>query len=127
MYSGVNASDGIGIGVASVAIEPDLTYTPKKIDDTEAEAARYEAARKSFMEMTDKQIANMKAKGLEKDIVKWLRSNDTLRTIKEFKERFPDRSEDEIREAIERLCKERILYGAEFIVGEMYGLAGPQK
>ena len=68
-----------------------------------------------------------KAKGLEKDIVKWLRSNDTLRTIKEFKEQFPGRSEDEIREAIERLCKERILYGAKFIVGEMYGLAGPQK
>ncbi|MDO4798743.1 MAG: phosphoenolpyruvate--protein phosphotransferase, partial [Coriobacteriales bacterium] len=67
MYSGVNASDGIGIGVASVAIEPDLTYKPKKIDDTEAETARYEAARKSFMEMTDRQIANMKAKGLEKE------------------------------------------------------------
>ncbi|MBR3226410.1 MAG: phosphoenolpyruvate--protein phosphotransferase [Atopobiaceae bacterium] len=64
MYSGVNASDGIGIGVASVAIEPDLTYTPKKIEDTEAEAARYAAARDSFIEMTNKQIANMQAKGL---------------------------------------------------------------
>ena len=71
--------------------------------------------------------ARYKAKGLEKEIVNWLRSNDTLRTIKEFKEQFPDRSEDEIREAIERLCKERILYGAKFIVGEMYGLAGPQR
>ncbi len=67
MYSGVNASDGIGIGVASVAIEPDLSYTPKKIEDTEAEAARYAAARDSFMAMTNKQIANMQAKGLEKE------------------------------------------------------------
>ncbi|MEE0026420.1 MAG: phosphoenolpyruvate--protein phosphotransferase, partial [Atopobiaceae bacterium] len=67
MYSGVNASDGIGIGVASVAIEPDLSYTPRKIEDTEAEAARYAAARDSFMEMTNKQIANMQAKGLVKE------------------------------------------------------------
>ena len=67
MYSGVNASDGIGIGVASVAIEPDLSYTPKKIEDTEAEKARYVAAREAFMEMTNKQIANMQAKGLEKE------------------------------------------------------------
>ena len=67
MYSGVNASDGIGIGVASVAIEPDLSYTPKKIEDTEAEAARYAAARDSFMAMTNKQITNMQAKGLEKE------------------------------------------------------------
>ena len=67
MYSGVNASDGIGIGVASVAIEPDLTYTPRKIEDTDAEAARYAAARDAFIEMTNKQIANMQAKGLEKE------------------------------------------------------------
>ena len=67
MYSGVNASDGIGIGVASVAIEPDLTYTPHKVEDTEAEAARYTAAREAFMDMTNKQIANMQAKGLEKE------------------------------------------------------------
>ena len=67
MYSGVNASDGIGIGVASVAIEPDLSYTPTKVEDTEAEKARYEAAREAFMAMTNKQIANMQAKGLEKE------------------------------------------------------------
>ena len=57
MYEGVNASDGIGIGVARVAIEPDLSFTPKPVADVAAEKARYEAARARFVEMTNKQIA----------------------------------------------------------------------
>ena len=36
MFEGVNASDGIGIGVAQVAIAPDLSFEPVKIEDTDA-------------------------------------------------------------------------------------------
>ena len=35
MYKGVNASDGIGIGVACVAVEPDLSYVPATHQDTD--------------------------------------------------------------------------------------------
>ena len=64
MYEGVNASDGIGIGVARVAVEPDLSFTPKPVEDAAAEKARYEEARNRFIEMTNKQIASMEARGL---------------------------------------------------------------
>ncbi|MBR2682421.1 MAG: phosphoenolpyruvate--protein phosphotransferase, partial [Atopobiaceae bacterium] len=64
MYEGVNASDGIGIGVARVAVEPDLTFTPTKPEDPVAEKARYEEARAKFVEMTNKQIESMQARGL---------------------------------------------------------------
>lgn len=64
MYEGVNASDGIGIGVARVAVEPDLTFTPKPVEDTAAEKSRYEDARARFIEMTNKQIESMQARGL---------------------------------------------------------------
>ena len=37
MYEGVNASEGIGIGTVVVAVEPDLTFTPHAVEDTEAE------------------------------------------------------------------------------------------
>ena len=37
MYKGVNASDGIGIGVARVAVEPDLSYVPATHQDTDEE------------------------------------------------------------------------------------------
>ena len=39
MYEGVNASDGIGIGVARVAVEPDLSFTPHAPEDAKAEEA----------------------------------------------------------------------------------------
>ncbi len=29
MFEGVNASNGIGIGTAQVAVDPDLTFTPQ--------------------------------------------------------------------------------------------------
>ncbi len=64
MYEGVNASGGIGIGVARVAVEPDLTFTPKPVEDTAAEKSRYEDARARFIEMTNKQIESMQARGL---------------------------------------------------------------
>ena len=56
MFEGVNASDGIGIGVARVAVEPDLSFTPTAPEDKEAEKARYLAARDRFIEKTNGQI-----------------------------------------------------------------------
>lgn len=67
MYEGVNASDGIGIGVARVAVEPDLSFTPKAGTDAAEEKKRYEDARAKFMAMTNKQIESMQARGLEKE------------------------------------------------------------
>jgi len=64
MYQGVNASDGIGIGVARVAVEPDLSFTPKPVEDSVAEKSRYEDARARFVDMTNKQIESMQARGL---------------------------------------------------------------
>lgn len=60
MLEGVNASDGIGIGVARVAVEPDLSFTPHKPEDAEAEKARYAAAVEKFVEQTNAQIERMK-------------------------------------------------------------------
>lgn len=59
MFQGVNASDGIGIGVAQVAVEPDLTFTPHAPEDTTAEKARYAAAISKFVEQTNAQIERM--------------------------------------------------------------------
>ena len=67
MFEGVNASDGIGIGVARVAVEPDLSFTPHKPEDAEAEKARYEAAIEKFIAQTNAQIERMKANGLENE------------------------------------------------------------
>ena len=59
MYEGVNASDGIGIGVARVAVEPDLTFTPHAPEDAKAEEERYQAAVAKFIEQTNAQIERM--------------------------------------------------------------------
>ena len=59
MYEGVNASDGIGIGVARVAVEPDLSFTPHKPDDAGDEKQRYAAAVAKFVEQTNAQIERM--------------------------------------------------------------------
>ena len=67
MYQGVNASDGIGIGVARVAVEPDLSFTPTAPEDTEAEKVRFKEARDRFIDKTNGQIERMKASGLEKE------------------------------------------------------------
>ena len=60
MYEGVNASDGYGIGVAQVAVAPDLSFTPTKPEDPEAEKARYNEALAEFIEQTNMQIERMK-------------------------------------------------------------------
>lgn len=59
MYEGVNASDGIGIGVARVAVEPDLSFTPHAPEDSKAEEERYQAAVAKFIEQTNAQIERM--------------------------------------------------------------------
>ena len=59
MYEGVNASDGIGIGVARVAVEPDLSFTPHAPEDAGDEKQRYAAAVAKFVEQTNTQIARM--------------------------------------------------------------------
>ena len=61
MYKGVNASDGIGIGVAQVAVEPDLTYVPTthQDGDNEKEKARYKAALDAFCAATQAQADRM--------------------------------------------------------------------
>lgn len=67
MFEGVNASDGIGIGVAQVAIAPDLSFVPVKVEDAAAEKARFLEARDKFVTATEAQIERMKANGLEKE------------------------------------------------------------
>ena len=68
MYKGVNASDGIGIGVACVAVEPDLSYVPATHQDTDdEEKARYKAALDAFCEKTQKQADRMKVTVGEKE------------------------------------------------------------
>lgn len=59
MYKGVNASDGYGIGVAQVAVAPDLTFTPHVPKDVEEEKARYAAALQKFVDQTNAQIERM--------------------------------------------------------------------
>lgn len=67
MLKGVNASDGIGIGVARVAVEPDLSFTPTAPKDLEAEKLRFSAARDKFIARTNEQIKRMTADGLENE------------------------------------------------------------
>lgn len=61
MYEGVNASDGIGIGVARVAVDPDLSFTPHAPEDAKAEEERYQAAVAKFIDQTNAQIERMTA------------------------------------------------------------------
>ncbi|MBQ9058328.1 MAG: phosphoenolpyruvate--protein phosphotransferase [Atopobiaceae bacterium] len=60
MYQGVNASDGIGIGTAIVAVEPDLSYTPTTPESPEEEKQRYKAALDRFIEKTQGQADRMR-------------------------------------------------------------------
>lgn len=50
MFKGINASEGIGIGTAVIAVEPDLTYTPTAHNNPEKEKERYEAALAAYCE-----------------------------------------------------------------------------
>lgn len=59
MFEGVNASNGIGIGTAQVAVDPDLTFTPHAVEDTAGEKARYAEAVTKFIAQTNAQIERM--------------------------------------------------------------------
>lgn len=68
MYKGVNASDGIGIGMARVSVEPDLSYVPATHQDSdEEEKARYKAALEAFCTKTQQQADHMKISVGEKE------------------------------------------------------------
>ena len=60
MYEGVNASEGIGIGAVVLAVEPDLSFEPTKVEDAAAEKARYQAALDVFCKKTEAQAERMK-------------------------------------------------------------------
>ena len=59
MFEGVNASNGIGIGTAQVAVDPDLTFTPHTVEDTAGEKVRYAEAVTKFIAQTNAQIERM--------------------------------------------------------------------
>ena len=59
MYEGVNASNGIGIGNAQVAVTPDLSFTAHPIDDVAAEKQRYADAVAKFIDQTNAQMERM--------------------------------------------------------------------
>lgn len=59
MFQGINGSDGIGIGQAQVAIEPDLSYTPTAHNNPEAERERYNSALDAFCDHTQAQADRM--------------------------------------------------------------------
>lgn len=52
MFKGINASEGIGIGTAVLAVEPDLSYKPTAHNDPEKEAGRYKEALEVFCNYT---------------------------------------------------------------------------
>ncbi len=60
MYEGVNASEGIGIGTVAVAVDPDLTFEARTVEDVAAEQQRYDAAFAVFCEKTERQVEHMK-------------------------------------------------------------------
>lgn len=60
MFKGINASDGYGIGVAQVAVAPDLSFTPRVPENAEEEKARYAVALDKFVAQTNAQIERMK-------------------------------------------------------------------
>ena len=59
MFQGVNGSDGIGIGQAQVAVEPDLSYTPTAHNDPASERDRYNKALDAFCDRTQAQADRM--------------------------------------------------------------------
>ena len=60
VLKGVNASEGIGIGVARVAVEPDLSYANVAPKDPVAEKARFRSAVDAFVEKTKAQVELLK-------------------------------------------------------------------
>lgn len=59
---------------------------------------------------------------LEADIVRWLKKDDTLHPLKKIEQAFANYPKKDIAEALNHLCKMRIIYGGERLLGNSYGL-----
>ncbi len=64
---GTAASVGIGIGRVVIVEEPTLEYTSRTIEDTAAEAARFDAAVASYIDYTNAQAETMREQVGEKE------------------------------------------------------------
>lgn len=60
MFKGINASEGIGIGTAIIAVEPDLSYKPSAHNDPDKEEKRYKKALDDFCAYTQELADKMK-------------------------------------------------------------------
>ena len=67
MLKGIGVSDGIGIGNALLIEEHSLEYTPKAVENTEAEINRFNEAVDTFCKNTKKQAEALKASAGEKE------------------------------------------------------------
>ncbi len=59
MYKGIGASDGIGMGKAVLVTDILPVYTPRTVEDTDAERARFRAAVEGFCEQTERMAQRM--------------------------------------------------------------------
>lgn len=60
MLNGTPASDGIGIGKVLIIEEHSLEYTPKTVEDTDAETERFKNAVDEFCNNTLEQADNLR-------------------------------------------------------------------
>lgn len=67
MLKGIAASDGIGIGNVLVIEEHSLEYTPKTVEDTDAELQRFRDAVEEFCKNTLEQAENLRKSAGDKE------------------------------------------------------------
>ena len=67
MLNGTPASDGIGIGKVLIIEEHSLEYTPKTVEDTDAESERFRNAVDEFCENTLEQADNLRKSAGDKE------------------------------------------------------------
>lgn len=67
MFNGTPASDGIGIGKVLIIEENSLEYTPKTVEDTEAESQRFRNAVDEFCKNTLEQAENLRKSAGDKE------------------------------------------------------------
>lgn len=67
MLNGTPASDGIGIGKILIIEEHSLEYTPKTVEDTDAESERFRNAVDEFCENTLEQADNLRKSAGDKE------------------------------------------------------------
>lgn len=59
---------------------------------------------------------------LEADIVRWFKKDDTLHPLKKIEQAFANYPKKDIAEALNHLCRMRVIYGGERLLGNSYGL-----